>query len=124
MKYTSAQYAFVLRDMVKESPRQTRKAVRGLVELLERHHALSLWTEIAREYVRAKTGARGRKPLTVRLEKRGGGTAIRRGLPFPTALSIVKDARLRGGVVLETEDLRIDNSIMGRLKRMREALTG
>ncbi len=98
MKYTAPQYARALLSLVAEAPeRKERETMRSFFKTLAAHGALSLMPEI----VRAASDIRRRKKNLKHVSVR---------------------AAARGGAVVESEGLRVDNSIAMRLKRLQEAL--
>lgn len=134
MKYSSIQYAHALRDLVRETPPAKRRGmIREFLAAVAKNSSLALLPEIIREYEAQKRKERGVRVVIVRAPERLSEAGVARKLRFPpphgfgraskAKVKSERDTRLRGGAVVEMDDLRVDNSIAKRLGRLREALT-
>lgn len=122
MKYSSIQYAKALRALVEENPRERRESVRQFAQTLASQNALSLLPDIIREYESEKLRIRQVARARVYTPARESKTAWERTLGRGVEAEVLQDVRLRGGVVLERGNVRVDNSIKTRMERLKEAL--
>ncbi len=123
MKYNAPQYARALLSLVEEAPdRKEREVMRSFFRTLTSHGALSLVPEIVRAASDLRRREKNLRKVAVRTEVRENEETIRRKLHFKAEVQAIKDVRVRGGAVVESEGLRVDNSIAMRLKRLQEAL--
>ncbi len=133
MKYTPQQYAQTLRSLIKEAePRKEREMIRAFLNTLASHGSLSLLPDIVRAVEQIQREEGNVREISVRTPERENELSIRRKLHFPPApgcgragkadLSLIKDVRVRGGAIVESEGLRVDNSVAMRLARLQAAL--
>ena len=133
MRYSAPQYAKVLLSLASEVPqREARALMREFFKTLASHGALSLLPEIVQGVARLQNEERGIREVVVRSAERESALSIKRKLHFPPTqgfgranrveVSALKDVRLRGGAVVESDGLRVDNSLALRLKRLHTAL--
>lgn len=123
MRYNAPQYAQALLSLVEEAPaHKERETIRGFLKTLATHGALSLLPEIVRAVEKFERERKGVREVSVRTPERESELGIRRKLHFKSELTLIKDVRLRGGAIVESEDVRVDNSIALRLRRLQEAL--
>ena len=133
MRYTAPQYAQVLLSLASEVPqREARGTMREFFKTLASHGALSLLPEIVREVARFQNDEKHLREVMVRSAERESELSIKRKLHFPpapgfgraskTEVQAIKDVRVRGGVIVESGGLRVDNSLALRLKRLHTAL--
>lgn len=124
MKYTPHQYSKTLFVLVKDSsPAKRRETIRNFIGVVAKNNALSLLPEIVREFGRLMDAEEKIRDVTVRSSERIQTSRVVRELPFKARFKSVVDVRLLGGVSIEIDGLRIDNSIASRLERARMALT-
>lgn len=125
MRYTATQYAKVLHDLAEETPAtKTRAMIRDFLSMLASQNALSLIPDIKREYQELEDKERGVRKVSVRTPERESELGMKRKLPFKADVVVNKDVRLGGGAVIETGDIKIDNSVRMRMERLRKALVG
>ena len=133
MRYSAPQYAKVLLSLASEVPqREARGTMREFFKTLANHGALSLLPEIVREVARLQNEEKHLREVTVRSAERESELSIKRKLHFPPApgfgraskaeVKAIKDVRVRGGAIVESGGLRVDNSLALRLKRLQNAL--
>ena len=123
MKYSAPQYARALLSLVEEAPdRKEREVMRSFFATLASHGALLLLPEIVRAVSDLRRREKNLRDVAVRTEVRESEVAIRRKLGFSAEIAAIKDVRVRGGAIVESDGLRVDNSIAMRLKRLQEAL--
>ena len=123
MRYSVQQYAAALCELARETPHaKQRGMIRGFLALLEKERALSVLPEIARAYGEEEQRVRGVRTVTVTAPERLSQTALARRLRLRARIDSVRDPRLKGGVTLQSGDLRVDNSVQMRLERVRQAL--
>lgn len=123
MRYTAPQYAQAILSLAKEAePRKGRETIRQFLKTLASHGTLSLLPEIVLAMEQMQRKENKVRKVSVRTPERKSDLAIRRKLHFKADLSLIKDVRVRGGAIVESDGLRVDNSIALRLKRLQEAL--
>ncbi|OHA20579.1 MAG: hypothetical protein A2849_03150 [Candidatus Taylorbacteria bacterium RIFCSPHIGHO2_01_FULL_51_15] len=123
MKYSSSQYAKTLHELVGEAlPTKRRETIREFLGVIARHGSLSLLPEIAREFETLHDREEGVRHLTVRAGERLSAEKVAGKLHFKSRVRAIRDAGLEGGVTLEVDDLRVDNSVAMRMRRARKAL--
>ena len=125
MKYSAPQYAKALLALVEEAPRhKEREAMRQFFKTLASQGALQLLPEIVREVGEIRQKEKGLRAVSVFAPERESELSIKRKLKFKSAVTLHKDVRLKGGAVVESEGLLVDNSIAMRMRRLRRALIG
>ncbi|MDO8564841.1 MAG: F0F1 ATP synthase subunit delta [bacterium] len=120
MRYTPQQYAQTLRALVEENPRDRKAATRQFAQTLASQNALSLLPDIIREYEQGRLREKGVKRVVVYTPERETGLKHKFGVKAEVVAQ--SDVRLLGGVVIESGDVRVDNSIKMRMERIKEAL--
>ena len=134
MKYTPNQYAQALHDLAEDTaPAKRRGMIREFVRTLAKNGSLGLLPEIIREFEQQRDREKGIRHVIVRAPERLSEAGVARKLHFPPAhgfgragkarVKSERDARLMGGVVVEVDDIRVDNSVARRLERARKAFT-
>ena len=124
MKYSPQQYAHALHDLAKDTaPAKRRGMIREFLGAVSKNGSLSALPDIIREYELLSDKRAKLHHITVRTPERLSERGIARKLYFRARIRAERDARLRGGVVVEVDDIRVDNSIKMRMGRVREALT-
>lgn len=125
MRYSATQYARALYDLVEEVASLKRNGViRDFLDTVAKNGALSLLPEIIREFEAISNKASGIHDVTVHAPERLPEAGISRKLSFKSKVRSVRDVRLAGGIVIEVDDLRVDNSVKMRMDRIRQALVG
>ena len=124
MRYSAPQYAKVLLSLLSEvSKGAARETMRTFFKTLASHGALSLLPEIVREVASRKDREKNVRRVLVRSAERVSELSVKRKLHFKAEVRAIKDTRVFGGAVVESGDLRVDNSIAMRLERIRQAFT-
>lgn len=124
MRYTPAQYAEVLTDLIAEaSPTKRRETIREFLSAVTKNNALGLLPEIIRGFEALSDRRAKIHQVTISTPERVSTENVARKIHFNSKVTALRDVRLLGGAVVEVDDLRIDNSIAGRLGRAREAFT-
>lgn len=122
MKYSSIEYARALNSLIKESsPSGRRGTIRDFLATVARQGSFGLLPEIIREYSSLSDKEAGIREVTIRTTERVPATVLTKKLSFKARVEALRDVRLLGGAVVEVGDLRIDNSVAGRLARARKA---
>lgn len=123
MRYSASQYARAFRELVAETPAPKRRAlIRGFLATLAKNSGLVLLPEIIREYEAQRRKEKGVHAVVVHAPERLSEGGVARKLGFKAQVKSERDIRLRGGAVIELDDVRVDNSIAKRMGRIREAL--
>jgi len=124
MKYSPAQYASVLRDLTSEAlVGKRREVIRRFLGAVAKNGALSQLPEIVREFESISDRMDGIHRVTISTPERLPEGGVARKLSFKANVCALRDVRLKGGVTLEVDDLRINNSIAMRLERIRKVFT-
>ncbi len=124
MRYNAQQYAKALHDLAKEAAlAKHREVIKQFLDTVGRNGSLSLLPEIIREFELLADKEAGIREVAIRTPERMAAEAVAERLPFKAKVKAQVDVRLKGGVVLEVGDLRVDNSVAMRLERAREAFT-
>lgn len=122
MKYSPQQFARALHDLVKDTaPAKRRGMIREFLAAVAKNASLGLLPDIIREYEAFSDREKKLRHVTVRAPERLPESGVARKLHFKARVKSELDARLMGGVVIEVDDLRIDNSITSRMRRARQA---
>ncbi len=122
MRYTSVQYAEALFDLVEEaSAPKRREAIREFLSAVTKNNALRLLPEIIREFEELSDKKAKIREVTISTPERVSAEGVARQIHFKSRVTTLRDVRLLGGAVVEVDDLRVDNSVAGRLGRAREA---
>jgi F0F1-type ATP synthase delta subunit len=123
MRYNAQQYAEILYELTDVTTSiKRREVIREFLETVAKNGALPLLTEIQREFAHLLDVKKGVHVVTVKSSERLEPASVARKLPFKSRVNAIRDVRLSGGIALETDGLRVDNSVAGRLTRAREAL--
>ncbi|HCB35509.1 MAG: hypothetical protein A2W52_03345 [Candidatus Taylorbacteria bacterium RIFCSPHIGHO2_02_49_25] len=123
MHYSPTQYAEALLDLAKESaPSKRHEMVRDFLSAMERNNALNLLPEVIQEFNRILDVREKIHAVSLWSAQHLSEAGIVRKLPFRSRIESIRDVRLGGGVIAEVDGLRVDNSIFGRLARVRQAL--
>ena len=124
MKYSPQQYAKALHDLVEKAPAtKHRQVIRDFLATVARNDSLKALPEIIREFQLFADAKAGMHQVVIRTPERLPLGTVEEKLPFKAKVTALVDVRLQGGVVLEVDDLRIDNSVANRLERAQKAFT-
>lgn len=122
MRYSPTQYAEALFDLAEEAvPAKRREAVREFLSAVMKNNALGLLPEIIREFEAISDRKAKIHQVTISTPERVSAEGVAKKIHFKSKVTALRDVRLLGGAVVEVDDLRIDNSVAGRLGRAREA---
>ena len=128
MKTTAKQYARALWETCENASQETQeKILSNFANLLKEAGQLEWFTKIAREFVKYDRAKRGVKAVRVTFASQDRGTAVIQGeLERLIGSKLVVQTRVRpeilGGVIVETEDARVDASVRGKLGKLRNSL--
>lgn len=121
MRYNPKQYARALYELASEAKESERPAiVRRFARVLWERNDIGKFKEIARAFAEY-----GRKQEhKVRVEVTAASDIKISNAVFGDNAEVVvkKDPALLGGVILKINDLLVDNSVAGRLRRFKKAL--
>ena len=124
MRYSPAQYARALSELAEEAPpAKLRETVKDFFDTVARNDALNLLPEIEKEFERLISAKDGRHSVTIISPEGLSDLSVALKVPFKASVKAIRDVRLLGGVVVEVNGLRVDNSVMMRLNRIREVFT-
>ena len=123
MKYTPNQYAHALHDFAKDTPpAKRREMIREFLGTVSKNSSRSALPDIIREFEVLSDKEAKLHHVTIRSRERLPESGVSKKLHFKATVKAERDVRLQGGAVVEVDDLRIDNSIAGRLQRARAVL--
>ncbi len=124
MRYSATQYAKALHQLADETPAQKRRElILDFLGTVSKNGSLSLIPEIVREFELSADKDAGIREVVIRTAERVTAQTVSKSLPFKTRVKAEVDVRLKGGAVLEMDDLRVDNSVRIRLARARQAFS-
>jgi len=124
MRYSPAQYATVLYELTGDAPAtKRREVIRDFLTAVGKNGAFSLLPEIVREFEAISDKKEHIHHVTISTPERLPEAGVARKVPFKAKVRALRDVRLKGGAMLEVDDLRIDNSIAMRLERIRKAFS-
>ncbi|HLC44291.1 MAG: hypothetical protein A2722_03405 [Candidatus Doudnabacteria bacterium RIFCSPHIGHO2_01_FULL_50_11] len=128
MKITPQQYAAALYDALSTTrPSDHDRVIENFLQVLREHGTLSLHPEIERAFLEYESKQKGEIATTVTTAREeaprhlierlneivGGNAVIRKEI----------DESLLGGVLIETEDTRIDASVKTQLRKLKDSLS-
>ena len=129
MNITSKQYAEALYETLHTAPTADQSEIlNNFVQLLADEGRLKIWPAIEAEFVRYDQKATGKIPAEAVFAKK----EIAHGKTFDTLKQVLGkelefktrvDESLLGGVVIETEDERIDLSLKKQLSNLKKTLS-
>lgn len=120
-KYTSPQYARALYELCAESSQEAlRSVLDNFVNVLLVHNDLSKGGEIIREFEKLFYRERGIAHMEVSMAGALMGESLRRRFAGDTLFK--KDPGLIGGAKIKIEDMMVNNTLQGRLARLKESL--
>jgi F0F1-type ATP synthase delta subunit len=124
MKYSPQQYARAFHETVsRTAPAKRRQVIRDFLSVVAKSGSLSSIPEIVLECSRSFGRTGPAREVSISTPERLSVDTVARKIPFASKVRSVRDVRLKGGAVVLFDDVRIDNSIARRMKRVREALT-
>ncbi|MEK9181260.1 MAG: F0F1 ATP synthase subunit delta [Patescibacteria group bacterium] len=128
MKLSHVQYARALYEALSETrDADSEKVLNKFVEILKENGHLGMWDEIEAEFLRLESRQRGEIPAVATIARDGMmEKQLFDDLNKITGkkLSIKQrlDSRVVGGIIIETEDLRIDASLKKQLNNLKNNL--
>ncbi len=120
MKYTSKQYARALYELAAESPKKLPFIFKGFAHTLLKNNDLSKSEEIMREFEKIYYEESGVTRIEVSAADEEVGKSFDRKIGGDNVFK--KDQGLIGGVKIKIGDEMIDNTLHGRLRRLKESL--
>ena len=107
------------------SPRDRTKIIKEFVHILSEHHLLTQWRSIEQQIHEVWKAEFGVSKLSIISAHELSKDARSQLVTFSRGADIEErvDERLIGGSVVRIDDLRIDGSITGRLRRLKSELS-
>lgn len=121
MKYSSVTYAKYLFSLAELPPAEQKTAVKRLAEFLAKNGDLKDWQKIEQVYESLREKKAEKKTAIVSYFGDIHKTKIKDKLK-DYAVEFEEDKDLKGGIRVNIGDIRIDNSIAGRLAEVKKAL--
>ncbi len=121
MKYAPAEYAKYLLSLHSETPKKQKEGVNSLVKLLEKNGDLRDWRKIEEVYESLREQSAVKKGAVVSYAGHIPKTEIKNHLK-KYEVEFNENESLIGGMQIKIGDIRIDNSIAGRLAEIKRAL--
>src|SRR3989344_4788035 len=121
MKYPAVEYAKYLLSLHESSPSEQKIGTKKLSEMLEKNGDLRDWKKIVEIYESLKEKGAVKKKATVSYFGDIHKTKIKDSLA-DYEVEFEEDKNLVGGVRIQIGDLRIDNTIAGRLVEVKKVL--
>ncbi len=125
MKYTSAQYAKALCDLIEEKPSMIRETVHAFVKKLSANGQLGLRRDIERSIVTEWNTRKGivMGEITVAEKDSVDIAAVAGELGHHIQLVKKTDSGIGAGVRIQIGDWRIDNTLARRFSKLKSTLT-
>lgn len=129
MKITAQQFAVSLYQALAESrPEDQERVLDNFVKVLAEAGRLGMWSEIEAEFSKYDMKARGQVPAIATFAKEGRENSrvldeLNSILGGQAVFEKKVDGALVGGVVIETEDERIDLSVRKQLEDLKKTLS-
>ena len=116
MKYSPRQYARALHELVAEKHGHGQKeTVKTFAHFLQKNNALHLSREIYDAFERHSREVLKTHEVVVKVADEKTAKKIKSKLGASMDATITIDPKLVGGTMITIDDIRIDNSIKGRL---------
>lgn len=129
MKISAEQYATVLFQALQETkPADADKVLDNFVTVLAENGHLGMLAEIETEYLKYESRQKGEVPVQLTYAREGHAEKrtldeLHRLIGKGLAVKNKIDEGLIGGVIVETEDLRLDASVRKQLKNLKDTLS-
>ncbi|HEY9584919.1 MAG TPA: F0F1 ATP synthase subunit delta [Candidatus Paceibacterota bacterium] len=121
MKYPAVEYAKYLLSLNESSPAEQKIGTKKLSEMLEKNGDLKDWKKIVEIYESLKEKGAKKKRAIVSYFGDIHKMKIKESLA-DYEVEFEEDKNLVGGVRIQIGDIRIDNSIAGRLEEIKKVL--
>lgn len=119
MKYSAYNYARALTQLTKSMASEDRKSLPlKFAKTLEKHNALSMMPQIIEAYKEVELGERGVEKITIKYANKIDREAFKKIFGEKIEIEFIETPSLIGGVQIFIRDMRIDNSITGRLSAL------
>ena len=119
-RYSSKQYARALYELAAESPKKMPLILKGFANTLLKNNDLSKSEEIMKEFEKIYYEESGIRRVEVSAADEGVGKSLNQKIKGDSVFK--KDPRLIGGVKIKIGDEMVDNTLHGRLRRLKESL--
>jgi F0F1-type ATP synthase delta subunit len=120
MKYSAYNYAKALIDLTKSESGDKKVLISKFAKTLERHNSLSMMPEIINAYEEVLLQSRGVEKVTVKYAGKIDKDVFKKTFGDKIEIEFVETGSLIGGVQIFVRDIRIDNSIIGRLSALKK----
>jgi F0F1-type ATP synthase delta subunit len=120
MKYSAYNYAKALIDLTKSESGDKKALISKFAKTLERHNSLSMMPEIINAYEEVLLQSRGVEKVTVKYAGKIDKDVFKKTFGDKIEIEFVETGSLIGGVQIFVRDIRIDNSIIGRLSALKK----
>jgi len=130
MKISAKQFAIALYDSLQEvSPADQEKVLDNFVQVLKETGAINIFPKIEQEFIVYQKKQRGITDVNVTFARRDVDEKVvldelNKLISGNKEVKKQVDEGLVGGVMIETEDQRVDASVKRLLGRFRESLAG
>ncbi|OHA17448.1 MAG: hypothetical protein A3H57_04930 [Candidatus Taylorbacteria bacterium RIFCSPLOWO2_02_FULL_43_11] len=121
MKYPVSEYAKYLLSLRKLPRDEQKESLNKFVKTLQKNGDIKEWQRIADVYESIDEKQSKTKKATIRYLGEISKAAIQSALPN-YEIEFVEDRKTLGGITIRVGDLRIDNTITGRLAEVKRAL--
>ena len=119
-RYSSKQYARALYELAAESPQKLPPILKGFVRAILKNNDLSKSKEIMKEFEKIYYEESGIPRIEVSAADEEVGKSFDQKIGRDNIFK--KDQGLIGGVKIKIGDEMIDNTLYGRLRRLKESL--
>jgi F0F1-type ATP synthase delta subunit len=116
MRYTLSQYARALADLICLDKNDAKKTAVNFARLLQKNNDSRLASQIFKMAEGMERKMKGREKIKIITAKNSAGFEAKKILEKNYDAEITVRPEVLGGVILETDDWRIDNSISAKIK--------
>lgn len=124
MRYSAHDYARAIIDLSETLNGEDKQSLpKRLAKSLEKNGSLSLYPQIVDAVQEIRVTRSGKKKIIVKFAGNIDKTKIKEDLGNSAEVEFIESPEIKGGVQIFIDDIRIDNSIKGRLDALKKVLT-
>lgn len=124
MRYTPEQYCLALYELTADKNRAEKAVIANkFVQTLIKNNGLQMLEKIKNFFPEIRRKKEGKKKVVVSSSGQIEKNKIKELFGEKAEIEFVENPSLKGGIKIEIDDLRIDNSVSKRLENIKKALT-
>lgn len=125
MKYTAAQYAQTLYELLEKHSKNSKAIVRKFAATLLKNGQAGLAREIARQFTQLSNAHKGITPVSVTAAEKHAVSAAQLEKLLKTRVELTEaiDPNVGAGARIQIGDFQIDNTLARRLSDLRNTIT-